>query len=138
MQSLNSPAPTAQGHVYVNLEDKNSLAVIDSRALTLLSVWPIAGCEEPSGLALNAQGKQLFAACGNHVMAVIDATSGRELGTAPIGDGTDGAGLRSWRAAGIRLLRRRGADGGRAGVLRDVRGRPVHPDAARRPHHDTR
>ena len=45
-----------QGHVYVNLEDKNSLAVIDSRALTLLSVWPIAGCEEPSGLALNAPG----------------------------------------------------------------------------------
>lgn len=80
-----------QGHVYVNLEDKNSLAVIDSRALTLLSVWPIAGCEEPSGLALNAQGKQLFAACANRVMAVIDATSGRELGTAPIGDGTDAA-----------------------------------------------
>ena len=107
-----------QGHVYVNLEDKNSLAVIDSRALTLLSVWPIAGCEEPSGLALNAQGKQLFAACGNRVMAVIDASFRARTGHGPHRRRYRRRGLRPRRAAGIRLLRRRGADGGHAGVLR--------------------
>ena len=80
------------GHVYVNLEDKNSLAVIDSRALTVLAVWPLSGCEEPSGLALDRKGKQLYAACSNHVMAVLDAASGRMLGTVPIGGGADGAG----------------------------------------------
>jgi DNA-binding beta-propeller fold protein YncE len=81
-----------EGHVYVNLEDKNSLAVIDSRTLSVLASWPISGCEEPSGLALNAAGKQLYVACANYVMAVMDATSGRVLGTAPIGGGADGAG----------------------------------------------
>ena len=81
-----------QGRVYVNLEDKNSLAVIDSRTLSVLSVWPITGCEEPSGLALNAAGRQLYAVCGNQVMAVMDATSGHVLGTVPIGGGADGAG----------------------------------------------
>lgn len=81
-----------QGHVYVNLEDKNSLAVLDSRALTVLSVWPITGCEEPSGLALNVAARQLYAVCDNRVMAVMDATSGRILGTVPIGGGPDGAG----------------------------------------------
>jgi DNA-binding beta-propeller fold protein YncE len=80
-----------QGHIYVNLEDKSSIAVIDPQQLTVSSVWPITGCEEPSGLALDASGRRLFAGCDNKVMAVMDATSGKVLGTAPIGDGVDGA-----------------------------------------------
>jgi DNA-binding beta-propeller fold protein YncE len=80
-----------KGRIYVNLEDKNSLAVIDAAKLSVLSVWPISGCEEPSGLALDAAGRHLFPACSNKVMAVMDATSGRVLGTAPIGGGVDAA-----------------------------------------------
>jgi hypothetical protein len=78
-----------KGHVYVNLEDKSSLAVIDPQRLAVTSVWPIAGCEEPSGLAIDVAGQRLFAGCDNKVMAVIDATSGRVLGAAPIGAGVD-------------------------------------------------
>jgi hypothetical protein len=81
-----------RGHVYVNLEDKNSIAVIDTKALTVLAVWPIAGCEEPSGLAIDTAGERLFPVCDNHVMAVVDARSGKVLGSAPIGEGADGAG----------------------------------------------
>ena len=81
-----------KGHVYVNLEDKNSLAVIDSRGLTVQSVWPIKGCEEPSGLAIDVGAGQLFAVCDNHVMAMIEAATGRVLGTVAIGAGPDGAG----------------------------------------------
>jgi DNA-binding beta-propeller fold protein YncE len=80
-----------KGHVYVNLEDKSSLAVIDPMHLTVTSVWPIAGCQEPSGLAIDAARGYLFPACDNKVMAVVDASSGKVLGTAPIGDGVDGA-----------------------------------------------
>ena len=80
-----------KGHVYVNLEDKGAIASIDPQHLTVISVWPLNGCEEPSGLALDAAGRRLIAACGNKVMAVLDATSGRLLGTAPIGEGVDGA-----------------------------------------------
>lgn len=79
------------GHVYVNLEDKSSLAVIDPVHLTVTSVWPIAGCQEPSGLAIDAARRLLFPACDNKVMAVVDASSGKVLGTAPIGEGVDGA-----------------------------------------------
>jgi DNA-binding beta-propeller fold protein YncE len=81
----------AKGHVYVNLEDKSSLAVIDPAHLTVTSVWPIAGCQEPSGLAIDAARGLLFPACDNKVMAVVDASSGKVLGTAPIGEGVDGA-----------------------------------------------
>jgi DNA-binding beta-propeller fold protein YncE len=80
-----------KGRIFVNLEDRNSVAVIDPAKLTVVSVWPVSGCEEPSGLALDAAHGRLFPVCGNKVMAVLDATSGRELGTAPIGGGVDAA-----------------------------------------------
>jgi DNA-binding beta-propeller fold protein YncE len=81
------------GRVYVNLEDKNSLAVIDPQHLTVTAVWPIAGCQEPSGLAIDAARGYLFPACDNKVIAVVDAASGKVLGTAPIGEGVDAAGF---------------------------------------------
>src|SRR5438874_687634 len=83
--------PDGRGRVYVNLEDRNSLAVLDARKLSVLSVWPIAGCEEPSGLAFDADRRHLFPVCSNRVMAVVDAASGRALGSAPIGAGVDAA-----------------------------------------------
>jgi DNA-binding beta-propeller fold protein YncE len=87
------------GHVYVNLEDKNSLAVIDAHTLAVQSVIPLSGCEEPSGLALNAGARQLFAVCDNHVMVMVDVAAGRVLGSAPICGSPDGAGY----DAGARL-----------------------------------
>ena len=78
-----------KGRVFVNLEDKSSIADIDSRHLTVTTVWPIKGCEEPSGLAIDVAGQRLFAGCDNKVMAVVDAKSGRTVGTAPIGAGVD-------------------------------------------------
>jgi DNA-binding beta-propeller fold protein YncE len=80
-----------KGRIYVNLEDKNSLAVLDSEKLIVTSRWPISGCEEPSGLAIDAAGQHLFPVCANKVMAIVDAASGHVLGTAPIGAGVDAA-----------------------------------------------
>src|SRR5437588_598327 len=80
-----------KGRIYVNLEDKSSVAVIDPRTLSVISVWPISGCQEPSGLALDAAGGHLFPVCANKVMTVMDAASGKVLGSAPIGGGVDAA-----------------------------------------------
>ncbi|HEX4387594.1 MAG TPA: YncE family protein [Steroidobacteraceae bacterium] len=80
-----------QGRVYVNLEDKNSVAVIDARTLAVSAVWPLTGCERPTGIALDARGGQLFSACGNRVLVALEIASGRVLGSAPIGAGADGA-----------------------------------------------
>ena len=84
-------ASDGAGPVYVNLVDKNSIAVIDPRDLKVMSVWPLTGCEGPSGLALDHFARRLFAVCGNKVMTVVDAVSGRVLGSAPIGAGVDAA-----------------------------------------------
>jgi DNA-binding beta-propeller fold protein YncE len=79
------------GRVYVNLEDRNSIALIDPRALSVAATWPVAGCEEPSGLALAPGTERLVTVCANKVMAVVDARTGRLVGTAPIGAGVDAA-----------------------------------------------
>ncbi|HVN46076.1 MAG TPA: YncE family protein [Steroidobacteraceae bacterium] len=80
-----------KGSVYVNLEDRSSVARIDAQHMKVTAVWPLSGCEEPSGLAIDIAGQRLYAGCGNEVMAVVDARSGRTLGAAPIGGGVDGA-----------------------------------------------
>ncbi len=80
-----------KGRVYGKLEDKNRLAVLDARKLSVLSVRPIGGCEEPSGLALDAAAGHLFTVCANKLMAVVDAASLRLLGSAQIGGGVDAA-----------------------------------------------
>lgn len=86
------------GHIYVNLEDRNSLAVIDARGMKLVATWPLSGCEEPSGLALDAAHQRLFSVCGNRVMTVVDARDGRLVARLPIGDHVDGAGFDSARS----------------------------------------
>jgi len=80
-----------QGRVYVNLEDKNSVAVIDARTLAVTAVWPLGECRRPTGIALDVRGGQVFSACGNRVLVATATASGQVLGSAPIGSGADGA-----------------------------------------------
>ena len=77
--------------LFVNLEDTGAIGVIDSKAHTLLATWPLAGCEEPTGLGYDAKSHRLFSACANKVMVVTDSTSGKHVTTTPIGAGADGA-----------------------------------------------
>src|ERR1700678_148020 len=83
------PAPDGQGHVYVNIEDKSEVMEIDSKALSVLNKWPLAPCEEPSGLAIDAKSRRLFSGCDNKMMSVMDADTGKGVTTVPIGAGVD-------------------------------------------------
>lgn len=78
-----------KGKVYVNVEDKNEILAIDSNKLTVASPWSLAPCEAPTGLAIDKKKRRLFAGCGNKLMAVVDADSGKVLTTLPIGGGVD-------------------------------------------------
>jgi len=77
------------GLVYVNLEDKSELVAFDSSALTVANRWPLAPCEEPSGMAIDTQHSRLFIGCHNKMMAVVDANNGKVVVTVPIGQGVD-------------------------------------------------
>lgn len=77
------------GHIFVNIEDKSELSEIDSNALKVINTWPLAPCQEPSGLAFDIAHKRLFAGCDNRMMAVVDSENGKVITTIPIGDGVD-------------------------------------------------
>jgi DNA-binding beta-propeller fold protein YncE len=90
---LDGKLETAQadgaGHVYVNDEDNNKIAAIDSKTLKVLDTWSIAPCNEPAGLAIDVAHKRLFAGCHNKLIAVVDYTNGKVVATIPIGERTD-------------------------------------------------
>jgi DNA-binding beta-propeller fold protein YncE len=79
------------GHVFVNIEDKNEIVDIDAKNLTVAHRWPIAPCEEPSGLAIDRTHHRLFSVCGNQKMMIVDSQNGNVLGAVLIGKGVDGA-----------------------------------------------
>jgi len=82
-----------EGHLFVNLEDKSLIVKIDSRKLTAGDRWPLAPCEEPSGMAIDQQHRRLFVGCGNKMMAVVDFGNGKLITTLPIGEGVDANGF---------------------------------------------
>lgn len=84
------PASDGKGKVYVNIEDKSLISVIDVKSMKVEKSWPIAPGEEPSGLALDNETHRLFSVCSNKLMVVVDALDGHVVTTLPIGSGCDG------------------------------------------------
>lgn len=79
-----------KGKVFVNIEDKSVINVINSTTLKVEQHWPITPGEEPSGLALDNLTHRLFSVCSNKLMVVTDALTGKIITTLPIGDRCDG------------------------------------------------
>jgi DNA-binding beta-propeller fold protein YncE len=77
------------GRIFVNIEDRSEMSVIDPGALTVVSTWPLAGCDSPTGLALDRAHRRLFVGCGNSRMVVVNGDSGGVVATLPIGAGVD-------------------------------------------------
>jgi DNA-binding beta-propeller fold protein YncE len=85
-------AADAAGMVYVNIEaDPGKLVAVDGKTLAVKATWPLPGCVNPTGLALDAAHHRLFSACENQVMAVTDALSGKQVARVVIGKGSDAA-----------------------------------------------
>jgi DNA-binding beta-propeller fold protein YncE len=82
-------ASDGRGEIFVNIEDKSQIDAIDPAKLEVKARWPLAPCEEPSGLAIDRNNRRLFAGCDNKMMAVVDADSGKVIATPAIGDGVD-------------------------------------------------
>src|SRR5579864_9104373 len=86
-------ASDGMGHLYIDVEDKDNIAVVDTKTLTVTAHYDVAGkggvC---AGLALDVKNHILFAACRNpQNMVILNAADGKILDALPIGMGTDGA-----------------------------------------------
>ena len=100
-------ASDGQGRIYIDIEDKGNIAVVDAKTMTVTAHYDLAGkggtC---AGLALDVKNHVLFAACRNpQTMVMLNAADGKILETLPIGRGTDGAVFsirRRWRRSARR------------------------------------
>ncbi len=88
-------ASDGQGHVYVDIEDKDNVAVVDVRTLKVTAHHDLGGKGGgPGGLGLDAKNHILFVMCQHpQTCVVLNADDGRILATLPIGKGTDGGGF---------------------------------------------
>jgi DNA-binding beta-propeller fold protein YncE len=79
-----------KGSVFVNIEDTSEIVTLDPQKLVVKSRWKLAGCEEPTGLAIDRKHRRLFSACGgNKKLVVVDADNGKILARPAIGEGCD-------------------------------------------------
>ena len=79
------------GHIFFNIEDSSQLSEIDASTAKRIATWPLSHCDSPSGLAFDVAHQRLFSVCGNGVLVVTDAVSGRHVAEVPIGKGPDAA-----------------------------------------------
>jgi CBS domain-containing protein len=88
-------ASDGQGHLYVDIEDKDNVAVVDVKTLNVTAHYELAGKGgTPAGLALDAKNHILFAMCRSPATCVVlNADDGKILTALPIGNGTDGGGF---------------------------------------------
>ena len=81
-----------KGFVFVNLEDKAEVALVDAKTLSVVRHTSLGeACTEPTGLAIDRQHRRLFSVCHSKVMVVTNADDGSVVKTLPIGARVDGA-----------------------------------------------
>ena len=78
-----------KGRIFINLEDKDAIDVVDTKTWKVVATWPIAPCEGPSGIAMDRSTNRSFSGCGK-TSVVVDATTGKVVAQIPNGEGVDG------------------------------------------------
>ncbi len=87
-------ATDGKGHLYIDIEDKNNVAVVDAKTMQVTAHYDLGDNKTPAGLAFDAKNQILFVECRNPAVSVVmSATDGKILTTLPIGTGVDGAGF---------------------------------------------
>src|SRR5215831_18290689 len=91
-----------KGHVYVVIQDKSNVAVVDAKTMKVTAHYDFTGKgNRCNGLALDVKNQILFAACGQSgdagttppkpVMIIMDAKDGKILTSLPLAGSSDGA-----------------------------------------------
>ena len=77
------------GHVFLNMQDRNTLLKLDAQAFKVLETWPTAPCEGPSSMDMDRTHERVFIGCRSGAMIVVNGDTGKIVATQPIGRGVD-------------------------------------------------
>lgn len=118
-----------KGKAFVNLVDKDQVAVVDTRAMKVVAKWPTAPGGAPVGLSMDAERGRLFVGCRKpQKLVVLSAADGKVLAGLPIGAGVDatrfdnGYAFASCRDGTLAVARE--TSPGRFQIVQDLRTRP--------------
>jgi len=79
-----------QGKAYVNLVDKDQVAVVDTKAMKVVNHWSTAPGGNPVGMSMDRERRRLFIGCRKpRTLVVMGADDGKVLAGLPIGAGVD-------------------------------------------------
>jgi DNA-binding beta-propeller fold protein YncE len=81
-----------KGAVYINLADKQAVAVVDPKTLKVTKTYPIENCTSPHSLSYDDTNKRLFVGCKDGFVA-LDATTGKIVGRSLMCSGVDAGGF---------------------------------------------
>ena len=79
-----------KGHVYVNIEDKDEVAVVDTHAMKVIAHWPLGTGKHPTGMSMDPESRRLFIGCRNGKLIIMNADDGKIVADFPIGMYVDG------------------------------------------------
>jgi DNA-binding beta-propeller fold protein YncE len=83
-------AADGHGHVYINLMNKNEVAVVDIKSASVVAHWSTAPGGSPVGMSMDRERRRLFIGCRNPAkMIVMSTDDGKVLADLPIGAGVD-------------------------------------------------
>ena len=78
------------GRVFINLVDKDQVAVVDTKTMKVVDKWPTAPGGSPVGMSMDTERRRLFVGCRKpQKLIVMSAADGKILADLPIGAGVD-------------------------------------------------
>jgi len=84
-------ASDGKGKLFINIEAKGTIQVVDVHSMKAIASWPIAPCERPTGIAYDRASKRIFSGCSNNSV-VVDPATGKVVASIPNGGGVDAMG----------------------------------------------
>ena len=83
-------AADGQGKVYINLVDKDQVAVVDTKTMKVVNKWPTSPGGSPVGMSMDVARRRLFIGCRRpQKLIVMSADDGKVLADLAIGAGVD-------------------------------------------------
>jgi DNA-binding beta-propeller fold protein YncE len=90
--ALEMAALDGAGRAFVNIEDRNEIAVVDIGRRKVVGRYKLPGCDGPTGIAYDPVRRWLVAACDGST-DVLDARSGALVRTLKTGEDADGVAI---------------------------------------------
>src|SRR6185295_2508649 len=68
-----------QGKLFVNIEDKIEVSLINPSTMKVEQTWSLGLCESPSGMAMDKVNHLLFIVCDNKLMTIMNSQTGKVI-----------------------------------------------------------